>query len=327
MRYAGNASAIELKSYAKINLSIDILGKLPNGYHSIRTVMQQVDLFDKVRVSVRQGGAERRVLLSADTHFFRGELFPAGEDNIAVKAAHAFLAAFVPQFRGTVAIHLQKRIPLAAGLAGGSGNAAAVILALSHILSRRGAEFCSESLSAYTEKLTELGSRIGADVPFCIMGQAALNRELELFSGHVSSCALAEGIGEILTPLPPLCGCALIVKPAVSVSTAAVYKGFDMSSVSGRPDTDEFIAALSNGDCEKIRKNMMNVLEISVLKEYPEIADIKEKLGADDTAECVLMSGSGSSVFAWYRDRSDCEAAFGAFPRTEKTRVYMAELL
>ncbi|MDR1245847.1 MAG: 4-(cytidine 5'-diphospho)-2-C-methyl-D-erythritol kinase [Clostridiales Family XIII bacterium] len=322
-----NSSTVEIKSYAKINLSIDILGKLPNGYHSIRTVMQQVDLFDIVRVSVRPGGADARVLLSADAPVFCGEVFPTGEDNIAVRAANVFIETFAPQFCGSVAIHLRKKIPLAAGLAGGSGNAAAVILALFHILTRRGAAFGSESPSACTKRLMELGSRIGADVPFCIMGQAALNRELGLFSDSVSSCALAEGVGEKLTPLPSPRGYALIVKPAVSVSTAAVYGGFDPDAILKRPDTDELAAALGAGDRRKIRKNMINVLEISVIEEYPEIADIKETLAADSAAECALMSGSGSSVFAWYSDRSACETLFRTFPRTGNTCVYMAELL
>jgi 4-diphosphocytidyl-2-C-methyl-D-erythritol kinase len=322
-----NVSTIALKSYAKINLSIDILGKLPNGYHSIRTVMQQIGLFDSLRVSVHTGGAGADISLSADA---RGTGFgglPTDEGNLAVKAARAFLAAFAPGFRGSVAIHLRKRIPLAAGLAGGSGNAAAVILALSHILSRRGVVSLPESPSERTERLMELGFRIGADVPFCIMGQAALNRDLGLSADSVSSCALAEGMGERLTPLPPLRGYALIAKPDVSLSTADVYAGLDISAISERPDTDGLIDGLKTGDCGKIRKNMTNVLEIAVLKEYPEIADIKNRLAGDPLAECSLMSGSGSSVFAWYRDGGDCGAAFRTLSRGKKADIYMAELL
>jgi 4-diphosphocytidyl-2-C-methyl-D-erythritol kinase len=315
---------IALKSYAKINLSIDVLGKLPNGYHSIRTVMQQVDLFDTVSVSARRDCAETRVLLSAQAS--PGVYgIPADESNIAVRAAHAFLAAFAPEFRGTVAIGLQKNIPLAAGLAGGSGNAAAVLLALARIFKGRD-KGKAEGFPIHIENLMELGSRIGADVPFCIMGQAALNPALGPFTGPSSTCALAEGVGERLTPLPSPRGFALIVKPPIAVSTAAVYEAFDPAAVKDRPDTDELAAALCAGDDGKIRKNMINVLEIGVLKEYPEIADIKCRLAAGASAECALMSGSGSSVFAWYKDRSACERAFRDIRRREDC-AYMAELL
>jgi 4-diphosphocytidyl-2-C-methyl-D-erythritol kinase len=323
-----DGATIELKSYAKINLSIDILGKLPNGYHSIRTVMQQVDLFDTVRVSVREGGADARISLSAeaeDADIAAG--LPTDGRNTAVRAAQAFLETFAPRFCGSVAVHLRKRIPVAAGLAGGSGNAAAVILALSHLLQTPYAEErASDGLAARTERLMELGLRIGADVPFCILGQAALNRELGLSAGPAATCALAEGVGEKLTPLPSPRGFAIIAKPAVSLSTAAVYAAFDPAAVPKRPDTDALVAGLRACDLEKIRENMINVLEIAVLKEYPEIADMKKKLAVSGAAERVLMSGSGSSVFAWYRDRAACGLAFDALRRTEKN-VCTAALL
>ncbi|MDR2295989.1 MAG: 4-(cytidine 5'-diphospho)-2-C-methyl-D-erythritol kinase [Clostridiales Family XIII bacterium] len=317
---------IALKAYAKINLSIDIPGKLPSGYHSIRTVMQQVDLFDTVEVRVREdGGAGARVALSAEADGPDIRALPTDGQNLAVRAARVFLAAFAPAFRGSVTIRLQKRIPLAAGLAGGSCDAAAVLLALALLCPRRNAP-PAEAPAARLRSLMELGSRIGADVPFCVMGQAALNGALGLRGDFASSCALAEGLGERLTPLPPLRGFAIIAKPALSLSTAAVYAGLDLSAISARPDTDALVEGLRTGDGGKIRKNMINVLEIAVLKEYPVIVDIKERLAADKNAECALMSGSGSSVFAWYRDRAACETAFDALRRTE-SGVWMAELL
>jgi 4-diphosphocytidyl-2-C-methyl-D-erythritol kinase len=322
-----DGSTIAIKSYAKINLSIDILGRLPNGYHSIRTVMQQVDLFDTVRVSVREGGANARIALSAEAEDTDISELPTDERNIAVRAARVFLETFVPRFCGSIAIHLRKRIPLAAGLAGGSGNAAAVILALARLLGTPHAgERARTGISVRPERLMELGLRIGADVPFCILGQAALNRELGLSADLSATCALAEGMGERLTPLPSPRGCALIVKPAVSLSTAAVYAAFDHATVSERPDTDALVDGIRTGDCAKIRKNMINVLEIAVIKEYPEIADTKKSLASSGEAECALMSGSGSSVFAWYRDRAVCALAYGALRRAGKS-VYMAELL
>jgi 4-diphosphocytidyl-2-C-methyl-D-erythritol kinase len=341
-------STITVKSYAKINLSIDVLGRLPNGYHSIRTVMQQVELFDTVSVSVSASAAEKsaragaatpaecagadvpaadfaeagaRITLSAQSEGVDIAELPTDERNTALRAARAFLAEFAPRFSGRVDIRLQKRVPLAAGLAGGSGNAAAVILALARLLTPPNAA----SARMETERLMELGSRIGADVPFCVMGQAALNRELGFAGEWAASCALAEGVGERLTPLPSPGGAVILVKPAVSVSTAAVYAGLNLSAISKRPDTDALVAGIKAGDHGKIRKNMINVLEIAVLKEYPEIADAKERLAADKNAECALMSGSGSSVFAWYRDRAACEGAFDAL-RREGIDVRMAKL-
>ncbi|MDR2132817.1 MAG: 4-(cytidine 5'-diphospho)-2-C-methyl-D-erythritol kinase [Clostridiales Family XIII bacterium] len=322
-------STITVKSYAKINLSLDVLSRLPNGYHSIRTVMQQVDLFDTVSVSVRNAGAPAaksdgagaRIALLAESDGIDIAELPTDERNTALRAARAFLAEFAPRFSGCIDIRLQKRVPLAAGLAGGSGNAAAVILALARLLAP------TDAAPAHTEaaRLMELGSRIGADVPFCIMGQAALNRELGFAGNRTATCALAEGVGEKLTPLPSPGGAVIIVKPAVSVSTAAVYAGLNLSAISKRPDTDALVAGIKADDCGKIRKNMINVLEIAVLKEYPEIAAAKERLAADKNAECALMSGSGSSVFAWYRDISVCETALGAL-RREGIDVRMAKL-
>jgi 4-diphosphocytidyl-2-C-methyl-D-erythritol kinase len=289
--------------------------------------MQQVDLFDTVRVSVRPGGADARIALSAEAEDTDITGLPTDGRNTAAQAARAFLEAFVPQFCGTVSVHLRKRIPIAAGLAGGSGDAAAVILALAHLLSSPHVGLRTpDKPSAHTERLMELGSRIGADVPFCILGQAALNRELGLAAGPSATCALAEGIGERLTPLPSPRGYAIIVKPDVSLSTAAVYAAFDRAVVRRRPDTDALVDGLRSGDFGKVRKNMINVLEIAVLKEYPEIADMKRRLASADAAECALMSGSGSSVFAWYRDRAACEIAYDALRRAKKN-VCMAELL
>jgi 4-diphosphocytidyl-2-C-methyl-D-erythritol kinase len=324
----GGARTITLKSYAKINLSIDVLGRLPNGYHSIRTVMQQVDLFDTVSVSVREGGTGVRIALSAEAEGADIADLPLDERNIAARAARVFLAVFAPRFAGEVAIRLRKRIPLGAGLAGGSGNAAAVILALARLLAQGGAQGTdgTEAAFSHMERLMELGSRIGADVPFCVMGQAALNPELGHIGMRAATCALAEGIGEKLTPLPPLRGRVIIAKPAASVSTAAVYAGLDLAAVTERPDTDALAEGLRTGDSGKIRKNMINVLEIVVLKEYPEIASLKETLAADGKALCALMSGSGSAVFAWYRDRIACEAAFDALRRAGND-VRTAELV
>jgi 4-diphosphocytidyl-2-C-methyl-D-erythritol kinase len=331
-------STITVKSYAKINLSIDVLGRLPNGYHSIRTVMQQIDLYDTVSVSVREDGAGARVApaaesagtgariaLSAESAGVDIAELPADGRNAAARAARVFFEEFAPQFCGVVGIRLRKRVPLAAGLAGGSGNAAAVLLALARLRALRGAPNAPGGAAVHMEKLMELGSRIGADVPFCILGQAALNRKLG-FAESGAACALAEGVGEKLTALPSLRGFVILLKPAVSVSTAAVYAGLDLSAIERRPDTDGLVAGLRTGDCGKIRKNMINVLEIPVLKEYPEIADAKERLSADGNAECALMSGSGSSVFAWYRNRTACEAAFEILRHGEND-VFMAKLL
>ncbi|MDR3295753.1 MAG: 4-(cytidine 5'-diphospho)-2-C-methyl-D-erythritol kinase [Clostridiales Family XIII bacterium] len=291
-------SEIEIKAYAKINLSIDVLEKRPDGYHSVRTVLQQVNLYDTLTAAT--GGTGGGLALSVEGKLRPGGEVPVDGRNLAVRGARAFLAEYAPRFPGRFSIRIQKRIPVAAGLGGGSADAAAAILALSRLC----------GVNPGLKKLMELGSRLGADVPFCLMGQAARNPALGFAEDPMAkNAALGEGIGEKLTPLPSLPGWVLLVKPAVSVSTAAVYGALKLEEIRERPDTDALIQVLKDKNYTKIAKNMVNVLEIPALKEYSEIAQLKNLLTQDVHAEKVMMSGSGAAVFAYYREQAPCEAA------------------
>ncbi|MGN0711254.1 MAG: 4-(cytidine 5'-diphospho)-2-C-methyl-D-erythritol kinase [Anaerovoracaceae bacterium] len=289
---------ITLKAYAKINLSLDVLGLLTNGYHQVEMIMQQVELHDKVTVAWEESEAAQ-IRITSD----REDIVPLDSTNLAYKAAAMMLEA--AGTAGKVDIHIEKNIPVAAGLAGGSSNGAAVMLALNHLMQT------GHSL----EKLCGMGVKLGADVPFCIMGQARGNKNLdrEITENRLAaSCALAEGIGEKLTPLEPLRCEVLLSKPTIGVSTAEVYRGIDGALGFVRPagqgevklehhiKTEELIEGIRSGDLSKITANMQNMLEIFTLKRYPIVMYTKDKIEKQNHADKVLMSGSGPTVFAVY---------------------------
>jgi len=277
---------IELKACAKLNLGLDVLGKRPDGYHDIRTVMQTIDLYDELSVQLQD---EPGIRLTSDSI-----LAPADESNLVWRAAKLFLDAAAA---GTGAeIHLRKKIPVAAGLAGGSTDAAATLLGLNVLTGKK--------LSI--QELLRMGAKIGADVPYCILG----------------GTALAEGIGEILTPLRLLQNCRfLLVKPPVSVSTKEAYEGlhagFDGSESSvppmpgGRPDTEGVIRAVSQNDLSLLAASMANVFEPGICAGYPVITSLLEEL-KENGALASRMSGSGPTVFGLF-DRE--ETARGALEK------------
>ncbi|QAT41872.1 4-(cytidine 5'-diphospho)-2-C-methyl-D-erythritol kinase [Aminipila luticellarii] len=297
---------ITIKSYAKINLSLDVLGVLPNGYHQVEMIMQQLELHDLVTVKwteTREQDQET-ILLTANK-----SSIPLNRENLAYKAAEIMCSSL--HKTGKIEIHIEKNIPVAAGLAGGSGNAAAVLHALNYLW--------DTGLSV--RELCETGLKLGADVPFCIMGQAKGNVQLGSKISEDSlacTCALAEGIGEKLTPVTPLCCEVLLSKPPIGISTAEVYKGIDAELGLGKPAngeaagkvqrhlrTEELIDGLNSKNCEKIAENMLNVLELFSAKRYPIIMYTKDKIIRQGSAAKVLMSGSGPTVFAIYFDGSE----------------------
>lgn len=268
-----------IKAYAKINLGLDVVRRLPNGYHEVRMVMQNVGLWDELTLERAEGG----ITITTDA-----DSLPTGEDNLIHKAARLMLDKYgCPGLR----VHLRKTIPIAAGMAGGSTDAAAAMKGISHLY----------GLGLSPAQLMEDGVAIGADVPYCILG----------------GTALAEGIGEKLTPLPPLPFChILIAKPAVSVSTKYVYQHLDASSIEMHPDIDGMVQAVRDGSLRGVLERMGNVLETVTVPAHPVIADIKARmreLGAADS----LMSGSGPTVFGIFLDRGKAEAALERF-RQEK---------
>ncbi len=268
-----------LKAYGKINLGLDVLGRREDGYHEVRMIMQTVGIFDRVDlIRMEKPG------ITVETNLY---YLPTNENNLVYKAAKLLMDEF--HIREGIFIRLKKFIPVAAGMAGGSSDAAAVLFGVNKMF----------RLGLNTAQLMERGLKIGADVPYCIL----------------RGTALAEGIGEILTPLPPLPQCqVLIAKPGINVSTKFVYGNLraDALRKDERPDIDGMIAAIRGGDIYGIAAALGNVLETVTVKEYPVIRQIKEKM-MEYGAIGSLMSGSGPTVFGLFTSPKAAREAFGAF--------------
>lgn len=263
---------LQRKAYAKINLALDVLGTLPNGYHEVRMIMQTVDIWDNLTFEKAESG----IVITTDS----GEL-PTDGNNLIYKAVKLMQEEF-SNFGG-VKIHLQKNIPIAAGMAGGSTDAAAAMIGFNELY----------GLGVSRERLMELGVRIGADVPYCVMG----------------GTALAEGIGEKLTRLSNAPSCTLVVvKPDLNVSTKEVYTRLDAMADVEHPDIDGMISAIKENDLEGVARRLGNVLEPVTMQLCPVIGDIRrcmEQYGALGS----LMSGSGPTVFGIFDDISKAQAA------------------
>ncbi|MGN0702543.1 MAG: 4-(cytidine 5'-diphospho)-2-C-methyl-D-erythritol kinase [Lentihominibacter sp.] len=292
---------IELKSYAKINLSLDVKGLREDGMHLVEMVMQQILLCDDITMEWNPVKGEKfEISLSTNRRYL-----PTDERNLAYKAALE-MREFCreeggPVPEGKLDIRIKKRIPVAAGLAGGSGNGAAVLHGLNILW----------GLELDVESLCGIGKKLGSDVPFCIMGQAAENENLKgRFRDDplACHCALATGTGTELKPLPPLRSHLVLSKPAEGVSTAGVYKGIDSVEIKERPDTREMIRGLSTKDRTLIKKNMINVLENYTLKEYSTVVYTKNKMQELCGRDSVLMSGSGPTVFALTDSRDEAKS-------------------
>lgn len=264
---------LDLNALGKINLGLDVLGKRENGYHDVRMVMQSVYVYDRISVEKKR---EAGIELSTNLGYL-----PVNENNLAYKAAKLLMDEF--SIREGVRIHLEKHIPVAAGMAGGSSDGAAILHGLNRMF----------ELGLSKEDLMKRGVELGADVPYCIM----------------RGTALAEGIGEILTPLPKIPKCfALIAKPPIIVSTKTVYEKLDALEIVDHPDIDGIIAGLEEGNLEQICACMGNVLEKVTIEDYPVIEEIK-KLMKENGAINAMMSGSGPTVFGIYKERKEAKAA------------------
>lgn len=254
-----------LKAYGKINLSLDVISRREDGYHNLRMIMQNIELHDVISVMKTTD----KIKLTCN----RKEL-PIDKKNLAYRAAELFIDNY--NVRGGVEIHIEKNIPMAAGLAGGSTDAAAVLKAMRSL-------YRPEIEDA---ELMELGLSIGADVPYCIVG----------------GTALCEGIGEKVTKLKSFKNHILVlVKPSFGVSTKEVYESLKVDSIAEHPDTEFLIRSVENNDLASISSNMKNVLEEVTLKKHTVLKEIKEeavKMGALGS----LMSGSGPTVFAFFDD-------------------------
>ncbi len=264
-------NSIALKCPAKINLSLDILGKRPDGYHELQTVMQSVSLYDEIKIEKTQG---KRISLSCNFSYV-----PVDERNVAYKAADRFFEA--TGINQPIHITIKKIIPVGAGLAGGSTNAAGVLTGLNKMF--------GNPLS--DEKIFEIGKSVGADVPFCIKG---------------GTC-FCEGLGEILTPLKPMPNCFfVIVKPKESVSTPKVYSLISKNPIVNRPYTDKLLKTIEDENLESLCKYTFNVMEDTAISICPSIANVKSLL-LKYSPMSVMMSGSGSSVFAIFNNQKDAQ--------------------
>lgn len=257
---------ISLKALAKINLGLDVVRRREDGYHEVRMIMQTIHLYDRLKITkTKTPGIE----IHSNLPFL-----PVNENNLVYKAGKLLMDEF--DIREGVRVDLLKRIPVAAGMAGGSSNAAAMLYGINQLF----------GLKLSRQALMERGVTIGADVPYCLM----------------RGTALAEGIGEKLKQLPPMVKCpVLIAKPQISVSTKFVYQNLKLDEHTIHPDIDALIGAIRNKDFTAICGNMGNVLESVTIPNYPVIAQIKEKM-MEAGASHAMMSGSGPTVFGLFED-------------------------
>ncbi len=285
---------ITLKSFAKINLSLDVLGLLPDGFHEVEMVLHQIDLYDDVTVRVISG--EKGTEVSTNRKYL-----PRDHRNIAYQAAE--LMREVGGISHKIRVDIKKRVPVTAGLGGGSGNAASVLLGLNHLL----------DMNLSLEQLMKHGEKLGSDVPFSLMGQSASHGFLSdkiRNDPKAGVCALAKGRGTELTPLPGIKAYVLLAKPPIGCSTPEIYRLFDQEAVLIRPNTSELIDGLRKNNLEKITKNMINVLENVAFKRYPIAMYTKDKLKSLGGAQGILMSGSGPTVYGLYLEEETASKCY-----------------
>ena len=264
---------MRLQAFAKINLGLDVLGKREDGYHEVRMIMQTIRMYDQLdmRKSVEPG-----IQLTTNKQYI-----PVDENNLVWRAAKLMMDT-CGIIEG-VSIHLHKVIPVAAGMAGGSCDAAATLVGMNRLF------HCGLS----KEKLMELGVQIGADVPYCVL----------------RGTALAEGIGEKLTVLPPMPDCWIrIGKPGISVSTKYVYTTLDLNTDTVHPDIDGMKKALEDGNLYGITERMGNVLQDVTIPAYPEVERIKEQMKTLGAVN-AMMSGSGPTVFGIFDNEEKAQEA------------------
>ncbi|AYE34718.1 4-(cytidine 5'-diphospho)-2-C-methyl-D-erythritol kinase [Clostridium septicum] len=264
---------MKIKAYAKVNISLDVVGKRDDGYHLLRMIMQNIDLYDEIIIEKQK----KDITLKCNKPYI-----PVDDRNLAYKAAKLFKETYGVE--SGVYINIKKNIPVAAGLAGGSTDAAAVFKAMNDIF----------EVGASEEELMNLGLKLGADIPYCIKG----------------GTALCEGVGEIVTSLGSFKDKILVlVKPPFGVSTKAVYQEFDLTKAVNHPKTEELIYAMGRDDLNFVSNNMKNLLENVTLRKHKMIIGIKEEMKSQGSIG-TMMSGSGPSVFAFFDDMLKAQKCF-----------------
>ena len=265
---------IRLKAMAKINLGLDVVRKREDGYHEVRMIMQTIRMYDQIELEPTEAPWIR---VSTNLNYL-----PTNEDNLVYKAAKLLMDEF--DVKKGLNIGLRKFIPVAAGMAGGSSDAAAVMVGVNRLF----------HLNLSQKELMERGVKIGADVPYCIL----------------RGTALAEGIGEKLTHLPPApAGYVLIAKPGIHVSTKFVYTNLKANELESHPDIDGQIQAIRSGDLKKVAELCGNVLETVTIPAYPVIEEIKDVMKKGGALN-ACMSGSGPTVFGLFDDREKAKAVY-----------------
>lgn len=282
---------ISLKALAKINLGLDVVRRRDDGYHEVRMIMQTINLFDRLEIKKIKESA-----IKIHTNLF---FLPVNENNLVYKAAKLLIDEFGIQ--EGVSVGLTKKIPVAAGMAGGSTDAAAMLFGMNRLF----------GLGLSKKQLMERGVKIGADVPYCIM----------------RGTALAEGIGDKLSPLPAMVKCpVLIAKPQISVSTKFVYQNLKLDDKTVHPDIDRLIEDIRSKDLKAVSDHMGNVLESVTIPNYPVISQIKEQM-MDSGAVGSMMSGSGPTVFGLFDDSRTAQLAFGKIKRSGLAKqVYLTSI-
>lgn len=287
----GSNNDISLKALAKINLGLDVVRRREDGYHEVRMIMQTIQLYDRLDIKRTQ---EPGIQIQTNLSFL-----PVNENNLIYKAAKLLMDEF--SITDGVSVKLDKRIPVAAGMAGGSTDAAAMLIGVNRLF----------SLGLTKRQLMERGVQIGADVPYCIM----------------RGTALAEGIGEALSPLPPMVKCpVLIAKPSISVSTKFVYQNLKLDDTTIHPDIDRLIDDIKAKNLHDIAAHMGNVLETVTIPNYPVTDEIKKHM-LSNGAVGAMMSGSGPTVFGLFDDEDTAKKAYKAMRSSHLARqVYLTSV-
>ena len=282
---------ISLKALAKINLGLDVVRRREDGYHEVRMVMQTIHLFDRLNIE-----KTKKAGISIKTNLF---FLPVNENNLIYKAGKLLMDEF--NITEGVSVELDKRIPVAAGMAGGSTDAAAMLYGMNKIF----------DLGLSMQELKDRGVKIGADVPYCLM----------------RGTALAEGIGEKLKSLPPMIKCpVLIAKPQISVSTKFVYENLRLDENTVHPDIDALIQDIKDKDLHEVCNHMGNVLETVTIPNYPIIDEIKKKM-MNSGAIGAMMSGSGPTVFGLFEDEETAKKAYKEMKKSELAKqIYLTDI-
>lgn len=281
---------IKLKAYAKINLGLDVLRKREDGYHEVRMIMQTIRLFDRITMTKTR---KNDIYLQTNLSFL-----PTDERNLVYRAVKMMKEEF--DIQEGIRIELNKKIPVCAGMAGGSTDAAAALVGMNQLF----------QLKLSEKQLMEYGVKLGADVPYCIM----------------RGTALSEGIGEKLSRVAPIPGCyILIAKPNLNVSTKFVYENLNLPALKSHPDIDLLLRALEEEDLYTLASNLGNVLETVTMERYPVIEQVKQSMLAKG-AIGALMSGSGPTVFGIFDSEAKIKDAYREVRRIQSVRqIYITE--